>query len=54
MTDDENRHLDIYVSRIEAGEVLSGREREHYESLCEQWLDEEENAARRAMLGGFI
>jgi len=54
MTSDKEQQLDRYLVRIDRGEVLSAGERQHYQELCEEWLDEEETKCRRRKISEFI
>ena len=54
MTNDREDQLDRYLARINAGEVLSAGERQHYDELCDEWLEEEEGKIRRAKISEFI
>jgi ribosome assembly protein YihI (activator of Der GTPase) len=54
VTNDREDQLDKYLARINAGEVLSAGERQHYQALCEEWLDEEEAKYRSRKISEFI
>ena len=54
MTSDKEQQLDRYLVRIDRGEVLSAGERQHYQALCEEWLDEEETKYRSRKISEFI
>ena len=54
MSNDKEQQLDRYLVRIDRGEVLSAGERQHYQALCEEWLDEEETKYRSRKISEFI
>lgn len=54
MTNDKEQQLDRYLVRIDRGEVLSAGERQHYQALFAEWLDEEEAKHRSRKISEFI